>query len=213
MHKITKAGTDNSCVEMFNVSYIPRKVGTWVIDIDDAISSPAQFRDAIQVLEMADEDNPVQVNLQCYGGSIDAADTFIHAMKKCEASIHVIATGGVHSAGTLILLQADTFELSSGFNSLIHNGSLGTGGNLNEYVSKSKFDSEFLPRIIREYYEGFLTEDEIQGVIRGDNIWLDAQQWMNRCNNRNQYFIAKELEKNAPPKKSRSKKTKVESIS
>lgn len=205
----TKAGYDDGFVEPFNAYYVPERVGRWVIEINNGISCQAQFSDAIRVLEMADEDNPVEINLQCYGGSLDAADSFIHAMRKCRAPIHVCATGGNHSAATLILLEATSFELSEGFNSLIHNGSLGTVGNLNEYVSKAKFDSGFLPKIFRSYYKGFLTEEEIDGVIRGDNIWLDDKAWAERYEQRNEYFKNKMLEAQKPPKKPRKPKLKA----
>lgn len=206
----TRVSYDDGSPEPFNVNYIPEKIGKFTIDIDDGISCVAQFQDAIRVLEMSDEDNPVQINLQSPGGSLDATDAFIHGMRKCKGHIHIVATGNCSSAASLILLQADSFELSEGFNSLIHNGSLGSIGNFNEFVAKAKFDSEVMPKTFRSYYEGFLTEQEIDGVIRGDNLWIDAQGWMDRVTYRNEYFKAKEEAERKPPRKPRKKKVPEE---
>jgi ATP-dependent protease ClpP protease subunit len=204
-----KAGYEDMNVP-FDVSYLPEKTGRWIIEINDGIESSGQFDYAVRALELADEDNPVQVNLQCPGGSLDAADRFIHAMRKCRGHIHIVATGGCHSAATLILLEADSFELSENFNALIHCGSLGTIGNLNEYTAQTTFSAQFMPNVFRKSYEGFLTEEELEGMIKGCDIWVDAQGWVDRWNRRNDYFKAKVEEANKPAKKPRKKKVEQE---
>lgn len=177
--------------EGFNVTFIPERIGTWVIDIDDCIRSVSQFASAIQALDRATEDDTIRINLQCDGGSLGATDAFIHAMRKCEAHIHVNATGGCHSSATLILLEAHSLELSAGFNALLHCGSLGTIGNLNEYKEKSVFDVKYMAKTLTDAYEGFLSEDEISRMLDGKDIWLDAAQWQARHELRSEYFKAK----------------------
>lgn len=216
MEKVTKVKgdyDDDSSMQVFNVGYIPERAGRWIIDLYGPISSAEQFIPAIRILEAADEDNPVVINLQTPGGSLDATDALIHAMRKCKGHIHIVATGGVHSCGTLILMEADSFELSENFNSLIHCGSLGTGRiNLNEYVSQTVFASKWMPNVFRKAYEGFLTEEELEAMIMGQDMWLDADEWMSRWNMRNDYFKAKIDEANKPKKKPRVKKEKSPAI-
>lgn len=193
----------------FDVSYMPEKIGKFIIDIDRPIEEVSQFNDAIRILEISDEENPVQINLQTPGGSLDATDALIHAMRKCKGHIHIVATGGVHSCGTLILLEADSFELSDNFNSLIHCGSLGTGRvNLNEYVAQTEFAAKWMPNVFRKAYEGFLDANEMEVMIRGGDLWLDADGWMERWNKRNAYFKAKHEAAMKPAKKPRVKKSK-----
>ena len=176
----------------YDVSYIHNKGGTYVITIDDAIEHVSQFHTAIQVMEHAKEEDTVEIRLSnCPGGIVDGGDTFIHAMRNTEAHIRVVATGGVHSMATQILLNAGEFELSNGFNALIHTGSGGAIGNTNEYYAKSKFDQEFRVRQFRDAYEGFLTEQEIDDVINGKDIWLDAEGWVERSRKANEYFANK----------------------
>ena len=176
----------------YSVSYHPNKGGTYVIEIDDEISHVSQFKTAVQVLNIAKEEDEVEILLSCCpGGSVDAGDTLLHAMRKCQAHIRIIASGGVHSMGTHILLEADEFELSGGFNALIHCGSNGAYGAVNEYVAKSKFDLEFRTRQFREAYEGFLSDKEIEEVLEGKDIWLDGEGWCSRALARMQYFQSK----------------------
>lgn len=202
----TKAGYDDSYVKEFNVAYIPHKSGTYRIEIDDQIESISQFSSAIQVLQMAKEEDEVEIHLQCNGGNVDACGAFLHAMRKCEAHIHTVATGGCHSAATHILLQSHSFELSDNFNSLIHCGSTGSIGNLNEYNSKTAFDRDFIANMYRDIYVGFLTDEEIENMLLGQDIWLDAKGWLDRYNKRNEYFAAIVEAANKPTKKPRKSK-------
>lgn len=208
--KTKASGEDEESVNEFNVSYLPHKTGTYRIEIDDGIRCVGQFSSAIQALQMAKDGDDVEIHLQCYGGSVHAAGAFIHAMKKCEAPIHIIATGGCHSAATMILLQADSFELAEDFNSLIHCGATGSGGNLNEYHAEVAFHGEFFNNIHRRTYEGFLTDDEISDMIKGCDIWLDAKGWCERHQARNEYFKAKLEAAKKPPRKPRKKKEETE---
>lgn len=190
----------------FNVGYVPHKSGTYKIEIDSIIENVGQFSTAIQVLEQAKEDDEVVIYLQTPGGSVDAGEAFIHAMRKCNAPIHIVATGGVHSMGSQILLESDSFELSAGFNSLIHCGQDGAYGNVNEYRSKSKFDEDFRTRQFKQTYEGFLTEQEMEDVLAGKDIWLDANGWCERAQARMNHYRDKFEAANKPQKKPRKKK-------
>jgi ATP-dependent protease ClpP protease subunit len=175
----------------FEVSFTPHKSGEYTINIDGDIQEVRQFTTAIRVLNLATEQDEITINLQTNGGSLDAGGALLHAMQKCVADIHIIATGGVHSMGTHILLAADSFELADNFSALIHNGSSGAGGNLNEYHAKSDFDKQFIRKQHYLAYEGFLTEDEFELLMIGQNIWLDAESWCERFEQRNQYFADK----------------------
>lgn len=204
--KAKGSSEDGDDGQEFPVAYVPHKSGTYYIEIDKAIHSVSQFSSAIQVLDMAGEDDDVVVKLQTPGGSLDATDAFIHALRKCKAEVHMIATGGVHSAGTAILLEAESFELSDSFNSLLHCGSLGEGGTLSEFMAASAFRGEFMAQWLRKVYAGFLSEKEIEDLIAGRDIWLTAEQWCGRYYQRNEYIMAKIEAASKPAKKTRKKK-------
>lgn len=189
----------------YNVGFIPHKSGTYRIEIDSVIEDVSQFSTAIQILDLAKEDDEVEIHLQSPGGSVDASGAFLHALRKCRAPIHMIASGGVHSAATHILLEADSFELAENFNSLIHNGSAGSGGNINEYHAKSDFDKKFIYDQYAGIYEGFLTTEEFKGMMRGDQIWLDAKGWYDRSIMRMAHFQAKADKLAEKPRKTRKK--------
>ena len=200
-----RSSHSNSGPQEFMVGYVPHRSGTYRIEISGDIEHVDQFSTAIQVLEQAKEEDEVIIYLQTNGGSVDAGEAFIHAMRKCEAPIHIVATGGVHSMGTHILMEGDSLELSSGFNALVHCGSNGAYGTAYEYHTKSAFDADFRVRQFREAYEGMFSSKEIDDILAGKDYWLDGQGWLDRAQKRSDYFRAKFEAQMKPQRKSRTK--------
>jgi ATP-dependent protease ClpP protease subunit len=172
----------------YYVGFVPHKSGTWIIELDEVMTDVRQFSGAIQALRNATENDEVEINLQSCGGSVDAGDAFIHALRKCVAPIHIIATGNVSSMATFVLLEADSFELSEGFSALIHCGGVRDGGTTNEFRASAMFHLDSMERLMRRGYQGFLSEQEIDDVINGKDIWLDASQWVERAVARSELF-------------------------
>lgn len=169
---------------VFPVSYQPAGGGIFQIRLWGPIESPLQFTEAIEAMEAATEADLVIINLSTPGGDLDATDTFLQAMRECQGRIIVRATGGVHSAGTLILLAADEFVLSENFNCLIHNGEIGFGGKFSDWKTAVKHSAEYMERVMRNTYKGFLTDDEIEECLRGRDFWLTAEEFVERWEKR-----------------------------
>lgn len=195
------------------VSFTPHKSGTFTVDIYDYIESPTQFADMITALGMMEQDDDMVINLQSGGGCLSTTDTLLHALRKTKGRVHFVATGFNASAATILLLDAPTFELSEDFNALIHCGSLGDAGNLNEMRQSASFHIQHMENLLRKTYAGFLSEKEIEDMLNGKDILLDAEQWCERHDQRNKWLQDEmdKLEKAAlkalkPAKKPRKKK-------
>jgi len=188
-NKQARGGDDE--IDQFPISYESHKSGTYNIYLFGQIESPSQFIGALEVMRNASENDEVVIHLQSCGGSLDATDTFLQGMQECEAPIFCKASGGCHSAASIILLAADSFQLSDNFSSLLHNGSTGSMGKFSDYRSETAFTSKWMEKVMRNAYEGFLNEVEIENLIKGVDIWLDSEEWVQRHNNRNEYIAMK----------------------
>lgn len=169
------------------------------------IEDASQFIGAQEVLRHAGEGDVVELHLSTPGGSMDATDTFLQAMHECEGRVIVRATGGVHSCGSIILMHANEFTLSKNFNMLIHNGSTGAGGDLNKFAAAAKHSVEYMNKVMRETYEGFLTPEELDAMIEGKDFWLDGKEFMRRWGMRQEYFKAKMEGQLAKPRRRKQK--------
>jgi len=199
------------------VSYSPSKCGRFTVDIYDYIESPSQFSDMIDALGMMEQDDEMVVNLQSGGGCLNTTDTLLHALRKTKGQVHFIATGFNASAATILLLDAPSFELSEDFTALIHCGSLGDAGNLNEMRQSAAFHISRMEKLLRNTYAGFMSEKEIEDMLNGKDLLLDSEQWCERHEQRNKWMQeqVEKFEKAAQkalkaPKKPRKKKVDSE---
>jgi ATP-dependent protease ClpP protease subunit len=176
------------------VSYSPSKCGRFTVDIYDYIESPSQFSDMIDALGMMEQDDEMVVNLQSGGGCLSTTDTILHALRKTKGQVHFIATGFNASAATILLLDAPSFELSEDFTALIHCGSIGDSGNLNEMRQSAAFHIARMEKLLRNTYAGFMSDKEIEDMLNGKDLLLDAEQWCERHEQRNKW-MQQEVEK------------------
>lgn len=172
----------------FPVTYQPVRAGVFHVYLFGAIEESTQFIGAIEALQAAGDNDVVVIHLSTPGGSLDATDTFLQAMHECEGRVIVKASGGCHSAGSIILMHAPEFTLSDNFSCLIHNGSTGSWGKYSDFKAQTKHSTEYMERVMRNSYEGFLTEDEIEALLDGKDYWLNAEEFCARYESRNEYM-------------------------
>lgn len=211
MNKQTKqAGSyTEEMSEEIQVQFFQNKSGTYVADLFGYINSPAQFSQMVTVLNNMRPDDELVINLCSLGGSLSAISSLLHAINKTEGNVHICATGSNASAATLVLLSGHSFELSEDFEALIHNGSFGIGGNFNEMRVQANFALGHMEKILRNHYQGFLSDFEIEEMLKGVDIVMGPEEWYNRATSRIEKMQAAlaEMQK-AEEKASRKPRTK-----
>lgn len=163
------------------------------------IESSFDFADAIEALSRCERDDTVTIYLSSPGGCVSAVDALLHSIKSAQdkgVTVHCVATGLCASAATFVLLECTSFELSDGFHALIHNGSLGDGGSYNQFRASTTFYLKYMEDRLREVYKHFLTEDELDQVMDGKDIWLSPEEWVERYEKRNQAYLEEQSEEN-----------------
>lgn len=178
------------------------------------IRDASQFIPAMEAFDAAGENDEVHIYLSTPGGSMDATDTFLSAMHQCEGRVIIHASGGCHSCGSIILMHANEFTLSENFNMLIHNGSMGGYDDLNKFAAHAKHGIEYMTKVMRKTYEGFLTPEELQAMIDGKDFWMDGAEFMERHRRRMEYFKEKlaqqKLLESSVPKQPKGRRKKSE---
>ena len=150
--------------------------------------SAFDFAEAIETLSRCEAGDTVTLYLSSPGGCISSVDALLHAIKSAQDNgviVHCVATGLCASAATFVLLECTSFELSDGFHALIHNGSLGEGGAYNQFRAATEFYLRYMEQRLRAVYESFLTEQELDAVMDGKDIWLSPEEWVERYEHRN----------------------------
>lgn len=157
------------------------------IYIYDSILNAEQFIPAIEAFMLATSDDVVIVHLCTPGGDTQATDTFIHAMRCTDAEVMFVATGGVFSAGTIILMEAnpEAVSFSEGFHAMLHNGFVGFGDKYSDWAAAAAFNKSCIEKNLRTAYKDFLTEQELDRLIAGHDYWMGADEFKARLERKN----------------------------
>jgi ATP-dependent protease ClpP protease subunit len=143
----------------------------FVINIDEDIAEPKVYRKAFHLLDTASSNDIVKIRINTYGGLIHTANEFCNYLLATPAK----TIGEIHtaiSAGSMIAFHCDELVVCDYATIMIHACSYGDAGKVHEIKAQSDFaEKEQKDRFMRTY-TGFLTDKEIEEVIKGRDIWL-----------------------------------------
>lgn len=155
---------------------------TYVIRLSRSITEADDFEDEFQVLACAGPNDTVKIIINSDGGSLATALLLCKAIRECKA--HTIAYIGMFcaSAATLIALACAEWEVDDNSSFMIHTATYGVYGKAQEVAAQSKHMDKMISRLMFNAYTGFLTQEEIQGITEGKDMWLEGEELALRLN-------------------------------
>jgi len=139
-----------------------------------AIEQPSEYIEMIHRIQTATADEIVYVHLNTPGGQLDTGAQIINAMQSTQAHVIVSIEANCHSLGTLIFLAADEFIVHDNCLMMIHNYSGGIWGKGNEQQSQLEGQMKWFNTLAKKLYIPFLSADEFDRVVRGEDLWLQS---------------------------------------
>lgn len=145
-----------------------------ITEIDD-------FEEEIMALEEASENDVVFMQLSSPGGSLETCDFICRRMEECRAPIIVEIGLTCASAASAMCLHADDWIIHDSSTMMIHACSYSPGYGKEVDIRRS---AENTARINKEWvirvYQGFLTEDELDMVLDGKDLYFYADDLRER---------------------------------
>lgn len=175
---------------------------------DGEVGEPKEYRDLIHVLHSASQTDSIRLWIDTNGGSLDATIAIIDAMQNTEAEVTVIVTGRAYSAGSLLAMAGMKYGqlvISERARFMIHSGSFGSGGKESEVEEHTRATLDLVRELKKEFYSGFLTEEEMKLLDIGKDYYFNAKAVAKRIKNRIEYLESKEKPKSAPKAKAAQK--------
>lgn len=152
------------------------------IYLTSEIIYPFEYNEMCHVLSKLSNRNSVRLHITTPGGQLGSALKMCTAIQESPAEVTAVLSGSVASAGTIIALSCDKIECDFSLEFMIHMLSGGTEGKANEMKAQAQFMQRHYPELFKKIYKDFLTEDEIDLVIEGKDIWLDGDEVLERWN-------------------------------
>ena len=144
------------------------------------IKDPEDYIEWVQIIRSASENDRIELHLNTPGGDIYTAIELLHAFACTEAHVHVVCSGIVASAGTVLMTVGDSFEINPHTTFMFHNYSGGTICKGNEMAIKIEYERQWSKSFMHDVYEGLLTSEEIDDLLDGRDYWLSAEDVSDR---------------------------------
>lgn len=152
--------------------------------LDKDVEEPSKYRDLIQCLISASENDMVELIVSCDGGQLDSTIDIVNAIRCSEAFTRAVITSNAHSAGSMISLACEEVVALPHSCMLVHQPRGGSVGRHSEMVQHGDFSKEWMKNFYYDIYEDFFTTNEIDTVLNGKDIWLTADQINDRATKR-----------------------------
>ncbi len=157
-----------------NMPYFSRPVA-WLhtFYLSGAIENASNYAEWFEIIRSAGPDDVICMNINSMGGSYHTALQFRRVMMESMATISCSIEGECHSAASIIYLSGDQFSVSEGSSMLIHDYSSIVGGKGSEMIRQIQHEKISIDTFLKDVYDKFLTDQEIQNVVSGQDMWLD----------------------------------------
>lgn len=188
---------------------------SYVVNINESFDHPKQFADIVHVLENASENDHVRINLTTDGGTLASVIPLLGAMEQTMAHVHVHIMSDTASAGTFIVMKADSVSINDYVTFMAHNVSFGSGGQGNIVKDHVEHTIKHSSDLIKDLYKGFFSDYEIEKMLSGKEYYMGKDEFLVRYDKRGKYLqeeyerqLAEAAKINLKPAKKASKPRK-----
>lgn len=166
------------------------------------IKDPHFYIDMVHKIKVAQPQDIIYIHFNTPGGRLDTGIQIINAIRDSQARIVGVLDSKAFSLGTLIFLACDEYVVHDNCQFMIHNFSSGTIGKGNEQEWELLATLSWFKKLCRKYYYPFLSQDEIERMLKGQDFWFESDEVKKRL----KAMVAQQLADMQP--KARKTKTK-----
>lgn len=172
------------------------------------IESAENYIEWFDTIRHAGDHDVVKIYINSYGGDLFTAIQFLRVLAETSATKIVSVEGACMSAATMIFMCADSFEVTPHSVFMFHNYSGGTIGKGGEMIDQLLHERKWSENLLKNIYEGFMTNEEIASMLDNKDIWMDGEEVVKRINAKLQNDgkkAKKTSEKKPAPRSTRSR--------
>lgn len=145
-----------------------------------SIGDPEEYLDLCNILRSATAQDEVIIRFNTPGGQVRTGNMIINAIQESEANVIGFIESDCGSMGTYVFLACHTWGVSDSAEFFAHTCTSGSYGKEHETYEQAMFLRKQQHKQMRKRYANFLTSEEIEKVISGSDVYLDADQIMER---------------------------------
>lgn len=176
--KATKLGAINCS----NLNYVTsRPLATeYNFHLDDEVTGTGDYRELFEILRDCGDNDVVRISIANFGGNLHTCISIVGAIRDSKATVIGSLTSIAYSAASIIWLACDVREVFEHAGLMAHDASGWSFGTFTQQLKQVEHNKKVLESLYWDIYEGFLTDDEIEGVLNGGDIWLEYEEIIER---------------------------------
>ncbi|MBX9345748.1 Clp protease ClpP [Chromobacterium vaccinii] len=151
--------------------------------LSDEIGSAIHYTDLLYTLRTASSTDIVYLHLNTPGGNFDAGLQIINNITASQAHVVTVLEARAYSMGALIFLAGDELVVHDTCQLMFHNYSSALIGKGNEQQAQVAASGKWFEKVMRHVCRPFLTDEELDRILKGEDIWLDSDNIRRRLNN------------------------------
>ena len=172
--------------------------------ISGELQSPMAYAEMLYTLRTASETDVIYLHLNTPGGNFDTGLQIINNMRDSSARVVTVLEARAFSMGALIFLAGDDLYVHDNCQLMFHNYSGSFIGKGNEQHAQILAVGKWFEKVMKRICHPFLTNEEIEVILQGGDLWLDSDAIRKRLSQMNKETSDKSAtkpRKTAPDKK------------
>lgn len=161
------------------------------VHVNEEIKDASYYSEVFDMMLEAGEDDSINFFISSPGGDINGLNILLEGIRLTEAHVTAIIVGEAHSAASILALNCHEVVVTDSATMLVHNLRTGYAGKIADLEAYTVFTRKTSSKLIDETYKGFLSDEDLQLVLHGKELWLESAEIQERLNNRLEYLVEK----------------------
>lgn len=159
------------------------------IMLDGEILETEYYKEDFDTIMQAGEGDVIIVMISSGGGNLSTSLRFYSLLRESPAHTVAIIESHAHSGASIIAMGCKELRAMPYAEMLLHTCSYGFGGSHPDVRAYVKHSDRMMEKIVPEVYAGFLSEERIADVLRGEQVWLFAEDIQAAIEAREAYLL------------------------
>ena len=149
----------------------------FVINITSDFDSSDTYDEIVALLSSATESDEIVWNISSYGGFVNSLQMILGWKAMCPAhQTHVLHSNADSCASVFFLSDADQYIVGDGATMFLHEVQAGVSGTTSNMIRHMEHLKETNETFIKRSYSGFVSEEEMDQILMGVEVFLTSEQ-------------------------------------
>lgn len=159
------------------------------------IREPEYYTEMFYTLRSAAETDLIYIHLNSSGGDLNTGLQIINNVLASAARVVTILEARAYSMAALIFLCGNELIVHDNCQLMFHTYSGVFSGKGNEQLAEAQAIGTWFEKIMRRLCQPFLSENEIDNILRGSDLWMDSDDISRRLQRMKRSNAAKQAAK------------------